>query len=180
MKKCRLRLTADLLFELYGASIVSLTDSLDDMVEHARACFRFTRDTAAIPLAIESKVTVSASGEKEIASVFWNVVNGHGEGAEAVSIQLIIDVTYLLNGEETETMADYLMAFIDQAEASGSFTLRTKANLRAKDVEVLTLETPDSHDLVLARAIVEGSRVSHADGEVQRLAGQIKASGQGL
>lgn len=180
MKKCRLQLTADLLFELYGASIVSLTDNLDDIVEQAKACFHFTRDTAATVLDIETKVTVSASGQKQIASVFWNAGTGLGEGAEAASLQLIIDVTYLLNGEETETMADYLTAFIDQAEASGAFTLRTTANLRAKDVEVLTLETPDSHDLVLARAIVEGSQVPHADGEVQRLASQLKASGPSL
>ena len=175
MKACRLLLAVELLIELYGTPIGSVMDNVSKVIDEAVSNVRFTDGTAATCSILRSKVSAVASGVDDTKATFWNLAGATTDAAKIESrhVQVTVEVSYSLNGAETEQLADRLVAIVDMAEAKGLFTVDTTANLRAKDVEVLTLESPDDHDLVLAKAVLDGYPVPHADEAVHRLASQI-------
>lgn len=91
-------------------------------------------------------------------------------------LRLVVEVVYELYDAQTEQMAENLQSIVDHAEANGFFTGSTTANVRSLDAEILTLDTPDSHELVLARALVQGNSVPHADADVLALASTLTAA----
>lgn len=95
---------------------------------------------------------------------------------QTCKLRLVVEVVYELYGAQTEQMAENFQSIVDHPETNGYFTGSTPANVRSLDTEILTLETPDSHGLVLARVLVEGNSVPHAVAEVLALASTLTAA----